>query len=358
MALDVETMASHMLSVKILRRFEPISALSTSRLNELVGLCSIEKVGQGFDPFRLRGTQGQSVYLLAGELELAFADGSSSVFVGGHTASAWPLAKRRPAIVHAKAISDLELLRIDDEVLDIMMTWDELTGQIESPEKNAEPLLKTKTSSVFHLLHLAHGALSRLPPANIDELLRRLDRIDLAAGEVVLHEGDIGDYYYIVESGCCEVQRKLNGGDVLLAELSAGDAFGEEALVADNKRNATVRMKTDGVLLRLSKQNFIELLREPLLKKVSWHEAEQRIAAGALWLDVRYPSEYKNDALPGAVNLPLQEIRQALEQLEPEREYIVYCQSGRRSSAAAFLLAQRGYRAFWLTDGLSTNHQS
>lgn len=131
----------------------------------------------------------------------------------------------------------------------------------------------------------------------------------------------------------------------------------QEALVADNKRNATVRMKADSILLRFSKQNFIELLREPLLKKISWHEAEQCIAAGAVWFDLRYPSEYQNDALPGAVTLPLQEIRQALEQLEREQEYIVYCQSGRCSSAAAFLLAQRGYRAFWRTDGWPTNHQ-
>jgi CRP-like cAMP-binding protein len=50
------------------------------------------------------------------------------------------------------------------------------------------------------------------------------------------------------------------GSSVQLAELKEGDAFGEEALVADTVRNATVVMKTDGMLLRLSKQDFNELL--------------------------------------------------------------------------------------------------
>jgi CRP-like cAMP-binding protein len=68
---------------------------------------------------------------------------------------------------------------------------------------------------------------------------------------------------------------------VQLAELKEGDAFGEEALVADTVRNATVVMNTDGMLLRLSKQDFNDLLRAPLLQKVTGDEAERRIAAGA-----------------------------------------------------------------------------
>jgi rhodanese-related sulfurtransferase len=62
--------------------------------------------------------------------------------------------------------------------------------------------------------------------------------------------------------------------------------------------------------------------------------------------------------LPGAVNVPLSEIRNAIGLLDREREYVVYCQSGRRSSAAAFLLSQRGYRASWLEDGLAASRTS
>lgn len=351
-------MTTSVLNAETLRSFEPIGALSADRLNELAGLCSVEKVDKNFDPFRLHSPQGQSIYLLAGKLEVAFADGTSSVVVGGHADAVWPLTSRcRPAIVHAKAITELELLRIDNDMLDIMVTWDELVGTARSEQGAQTDSIEIAGSQTLRVQRLASAALSRLPPAHIDELLRCLERVEMRAGEVVLREGEVGDYYYIIESGHCAVLNKRGASDTLVAELGAGDAFGEEALVTDNTRNATVRMQTDGVLLRLSKLNFIRLLREPLLKTISWHEAEQHIANGAVWLDVRYPAEYRNDALPNAFNLPLQEIRKALGRLDFEREYIVYCQSGRRSSAAAFLLAQRGYRVFWLAEGMPSHRQ-
>jgi rhodanese-related sulfurtransferase len=52
------------------------------------------------------------------------------------------------------------------------------------------------------------------------------------------------------------------------------------------------------------------------------------------------------------MNVPLAEIRSAFGVLDKSKEYVVYCQSERRSSAAAFLLAQNGYKAFLLQGGL------
>jgi rhodanese-related sulfurtransferase len=144
----------------------------------------------------------------------------------------------------------------------------------------------------------------------------------------------------------------VGGVSMLLAELKSGDAFGEEALVSDVKRNATVTMKSDGSLLKLSRTDFVELLREPLLRRVTPDEARAKVAGGAQWIDVRYPSEYQYDRLPGAINIPLSEIRNAFGALDKAKEYVLYCQSERRSAAAAFLLAQRGYRACVLAGGL------
>jgi len=205
---------------------------------------------------------------------------------------------------------------------------------------------------MFSLSNLKYGAFAQLPSAHIEELLKRFKRFETRTGETIIKEGDEGDYYYVVESGRCRVERMIGGVSMLLAELKSGDAFGEEALVSEAKRNATVTMKTDGVLLRLDKKDFIELLREPLLLRISLEDARQKIVNGGQWLDVRYPSEYQFDKLPGAINIPLAETRNAFGVLNQSREYVVYCQSERRSSAAAFLLAQRGYKAFLLDGGL------
>ncbi len=341
------------LGVSVLQRLHPVAALSPARVHELASFCLVEAIGRGQDPFRLRGVEGQSVYLLSGELKLNFVDSSSCVQVGGSEAACWPLAKSSPPIRDAKAITDITLLRIDDQMLDIMMTWDQLSAASAPPVPAPETTDWRLMSGAFRLQSLTDGALSRLPSASIDALFRRFERVKVKAGEVVVRQGDAGDYYYIIESGRCSITRKVGGVDMPLAELKAGEAFGEEALVADSARNATVCMKSSGVLLRLGKNDFIELLREPLLKRLTWDAAAQQVAAGAVWLDVRYPSEYQNDRLAGAINVPLNEIRHAIGVLDRDREYVVYCQSGRRSSAAAFLLAQYGYRAFWLENGLS-----
>ena len=144
----------------------------------------------------------------------------------------------------------------------------------------------------------------------------------------------------------------MGGARVVLAELKTGEAFGEEALVSEAKRNATVTALTDGELLRVGRKDFHELLREPLLKRVPFAAAAQKVRSGALWLDVRYPSEYQYDKLPGAINVPLAEVRHMFAVLDRTREYVAYCQSGRRSAAAAFLFAQRGFRVWLLEGGL------
>jgi len=175
---------------------------------------------------------------------------------------------------------------------------------------------------------------------------------------VILREGDAGDFYYVIENGRARVTRLVGGVEMPLADLKAGDAFGEEALISHGRRNATVTMKTDGRLLRLAKHHFDALLREPLLNELTLEEARRRVAAGAQWLDVRFPSEYQHDKIPGAINIPLSELRHALSVLDRKNQYIAYCQSGRRSAAAAFLLAQRGFSANVLAGGLWGAHNS
>lgn len=344
-------MATPLITAERLSVFEPLAVLSIERLRELADCCQVEQVPRGGNPFRVQNLASQIVYLVRGELKLAYEDGLVEVIVGGCDAAQRPLPRDLAERAEVRAITDIELVRIDDHLLDIMLTWDQLAAQA-SNQGAADRTDWRVMSGAFRLETLTAGALSQLPPANIDELLRRFERIKYKAGQIVLREGSEGDCYYLIESGRCEVTRQVGGADVALAELKAGDAFGEEALVAGTKRNATVTMRTSGVLLRLGKTDFDELLCEPLLKRLSHADAERHVAAGAVWLDVRYPAEFQHDRLSGAINIPLNEIRNAIGPLDGSKEYIVYCQSGRRSSAAAFILSQHGYRAFWLEGGL------
>ena len=329
----------------------PLAGFSAERLAELAQVAVVERARRGSDPLQERLEGPQSVFLLAGELMLAFEGGGTLVLVGGSDEARQALNRQSDRPARSKAITDVDLVMLDDEVLDILATWDQVAAGADSTLTGQAAAADARiVTGAFGLGKLRSGAFAQLPVAHIDELLKRFDRVKTAAGETVIREGDQGDYYYVVESGRFSVERLVGGAKVLLAELKSGDAFGEEALVSEAKRNATVTSLGEGELLRLDRTHFDELLREPLLRRVAFAEAAEKVRRGALWLDVRYPSEYQYDKLPGAINVPLAEVRNMFAVLDRSREYVAYCQSGRRSAAAAFLFAQRGFKV-WLLDG-------
>ncbi|MDP2821260.1 MAG: cyclic nucleotide-binding domain-containing protein [Sulfuritalea sp.] len=339
-------------SVDLLARLQPLMSMGSEGLRDLLPLCRMHAFTRTTDPFRAANWSGQVVYLLRGQLLVKMPDGISRVLVGGHDLGAAPVARGGKMPLASKAITDVELLSLEEDTLDIVVTWNQLATPGERAQGSTDQTDWRMMSGMFAVDNLTVGAFASLPPANIQALLAKFNRVATKRGQVIVKQGAPGDCYYLIESGRCKVSRLVAGSPVQLAELKEGDAFGEEALVADTVRNATVTMNTDGMLLRLSKQDFDQLLRAPLLQKVTGEEAERRVAAGATWIDARFPAEYRSDGYPGAINIPLNDIRQASAALDSAKEYIVYCQTGRRSSAAAFLLSQRGLHAALLDGGM------
>ena len=335
--------------------FATLGTMSIARLRELAELAVCERAARGSDPLAAHKGAGHSVYLLRGEILLMFEGGGTLVVVGGMGDGRHPLNRRRARIARSRAISEVELLTVEDEALDILLTFDQVaSGDAASGSAMAQVVLGDArlACGIFSLSNLRHGVFALLPAARIEGMLTRFERIEARRGDIVIREGEEGDYYYVIETGRCQVERMTGGVTVALAELKSGDTFGEEALASAARRNATVTMATDGRLLRLGKQDFHQILGEPLLQRVGYAEGLDRVRRGAAWVDVRYPSEYRHDRLPGALNVPLNEVRNSFSALDPGREYIVYCQSGRRSSAAAFLFAQSGFKVCLLEGGL------
>jgi len=352
------------IDLSILAKLEPISTLSPSRLNELAGLCFVEKVSKDIDPFRMNVVKSaQAMYLLSGELGLRLTNGNHKILKGGSEEARHPVDASRLGLQAAIALSEIEIIRIDLDLLDIMMTWDQLAtidGSEQHQALSHSNLQQTRDltnwmndTSAFGVEKLQSGVFSRLPSANIEEMFRRMAVLEVKAGQVIIRQGSDGDYYYLIEKGIALVTRDAGQGGppAVLAELLPGDAFGEEALVSDNKRNATVTMKTDGSLLRLNKTDFVELLKAPLIRQISMADAKARVDTGSTWLDVRLPSEYKFDHLKDAVNIPLNQLRNSTVELNIDKEYIVYCQTGRRSLAGAFILIESGFDVLVLERG-------
>ena len=136
----------------------------------------------------------------------------------------------------------IEYLAIDSDTLDVMITWDQ-TGTYEVNELRGVGE-EGPSSDDWMTTLLQTKAFHRIPPANIQAIFMRMQRVDYRPGEVIIKQGDEGDYFYVIVRGNCVVTREtpLNKEGIKLAELGIGDTFGEEALISEAKRNASVTM--------------------------------------------------------------------------------------------------------------------
>jgi CRP-like cAMP-binding protein len=339
--------------VALLKRFTPLDGLKKENQASLARKVVVRRMAAGRMLFKQGDQDRRTIWLVSGTVEIREGEKVIQMITGGTPEARAPLAHQIPRRVGVRASDEIEYLAIDSELLDVMITWDQ-TGTYEVTELQSQS--ESDSGEDWMTTLLQNRAMHKIPPANIQAIFMRMQRVNCRAGEVVIQQGAEGDYFYAIVSGRCTVTREtpLNKGGIKLAELGVGDTFGEEALISEAKRNATVTMLTDGALMRLGKQDFRELMNEPLLQWVDYDEARRMVASGARWLDVRLPSEHQNLAIEDSINIPLYFIRLKLSTLERSKRYVVYCDTGRRSSAAAFILVERGYDAYVLRGGLST----
>jgi CRP-like cAMP-binding protein len=342
-------MAPRPLDRELIKQFSPLSGLKPENQADLAGKSQVQETEAGRYVFRQNDADKRTVYLVKGELELRSGEKVVRVITGGSEEARHPLAPQIPRHVSARAKTNVEWFAVDSDLLDIMLTWDQ-TGAFEVGELQAQ---EESPADDWMTTILQTKAFHRIPPANIQAVLMRMENIARKAGDVIIKQGDEGDFFYIVTSGKCVVTRETptNKAGIKLAELVTGDGFGEEALISDAKRNATITMLTDGALVRLAKEDFKKLLNEPSQKWVPMEEAQKIVAAGGQWLDVRLPSEFENQHQEGAINIPLYFIRLKLDTLDSKKQYVVYCDTGRRSSAGAYILSERGFDVAVLKGG-------
>lgn len=195
----------------------------------------------------------------------------------------------------------------------------------------------------------------RLPPINLQKIMMALEVVDFKPGEVIIAQGSVGDYYYLIKNGQCQCMRKAspNAKDIKIRQLTTGDTFGEDALISGAPRDLTISALTDVSLLRLDKQRFLSLIKEPALIFVDSIQMQEAIKQGVILLDVRVPEEYKKRHIKGSINEPFFSLRMQLKTLNREKPYIVICGDGRISEAGAFLLVNNNFKARVLRGGIA-----
>jgi rhodanese-related sulfurtransferase len=247
------------------------------------------------------------------------------------------------------AVESSVVLLADSEFLDTLSSWVELAAYAK--QSGGDELLK-RLLAVKHTL-----AFKRLPLEHVIQALQQMAPRKVKAGEEIVTQGERGDAFYLIWSGRAEAWQTgiYDDEQKLVNSLGPGDAFGDEALVTGGTRNATVKMVEDGELLVLGEQAFRDLMSRPLIEEIPPNSVLFMLEGEWKAVDVRYAEEFEDGHIPGAIHLPLPELRQRADQiLDKTGKYITVCLSGKRSAVAAFLLRQRGYDVVAMKDGMSS----
>lgn len=345
--------ASHAIEQRLLQTLVPVNSLTVDHLNTLLRDRSIEMVCAGQSLFKIGEYDNQHVYLLSGKVMITDLQGQELLVRADDPVSRYPLKHHQPRRHEAMAATDCSIVRFDSDQLDAMLAWDQASNYIllditsqRDLDEDADWMLTLLKSNLFY----------KVPPMNIREILNKFKPVVYSTGDTVLRQGEVGDCCYFIKEGVAGVYQSTDekSAPELVAELGVGRCFGEDALVNETVRNATIEMHSNGVLMKLDKNDFFLLLKSPSVNTMDLRQALQLETQGSSWIDVRTQEEYEKGHYPGSLNMPLNLLKLKSRMLNPSKHYIIYCNSGRRSLSAGHFLSEEGFNVSVLAGGFTT----
>ncbi len=337
------------LTHELLARFSPFNTLAFEYLSKVIEKASVKEYAKGAIIFKRGRELNHSMYLVSGNVDLIDSQFAITSISSEEDSHKVPLNSASPTQVSAVAKSPVVILLVESDFSDLVLAWSE-SGNQESNElidEHAEFEAAEEGDWMSSLLQSPF--FNKIPPGNIRQLFLRFKSQKAAADEIIIKEGERGEFFYVLELGSAKVLDKQGN---ILAALRPGDYFGEEALVGDTTRNATVKMLTPGKLMTLEKGDFLTLLQEPVRRFITYEELTKDLEPQNRYqiIDVRLPLERRFQSVPQSRNIPLSQLRKNLPDLDQSQVYVVTDDAGRRADVAAQLLNQAGYETLILQE--------
>ncbi len=337
------------LQLSTLSKLYPLESLQEPHLKLMVEEGQLRDLARGDLVFEEGANDGETVFLLSGRLQGSYSDGREREIDANSGRSRYAVGDFQPRRFTATVASArARVVAFDRNLLEKMVTWDQISRTPQFSFGGARDCAKW----VFRMLK--SRALLRLPAGNVQRMFERFSPVDVMPLQEVIREGDDGDFFYVIKDGEFEVIKSDNGKSSVVATLGPGDSFGEDALISNQKRNATVKAKSAGTLMRLSKQDFSELLRHPVVNYITPGQVSALMGLGAGLVDVRMEEEHAQRYISGDFSAPLYRLREEMQGRPNDLPYIVYCDTGERSASAAFVLNKMGFKVYALRGGMSS----
>lgn len=343
---------------KTLAHYSPLDQLSSTYLAEVIKKGRVVEFEAGDKLFDKKHELEFHYYLLAGKLSIKKGLFSSQTIDSQQPESQHPINNLIPSGTSVKAQTAGHLFLVDPKLLDRALAWSESnpshdthrsspsTNETQSNEPQ-EPFDEDYFNWMTSLLEFP--LFLNLPPANITELFDQFERVEVTKGQTIIKENDEGDYFYLLINGSAQVL--VGDPPTKLATLRPGAYFGEEALVSDIVRSASVVMEEDGCLARLDKESFQKLLHNPLVQYISsaeYRNIQSNTENNQALLDIRSLSEFEHIPMPDCLHIPLSDLRSSLSKLNKSTTYYLTEDGGQRSDIAAHILSQNQFKVFVL----------
>jgi CRP-like cAMP-binding protein len=337
-------MADTGINLERLHDFIPFDCLSESHLRDIAGQIQVMNLPPARVLFKRGESSSLAYFLISGSVDLIDASFQVRKFPADDDENYLALDNYPEHNVNAISTEPSVVYALERDKLDLLMTWTQAAeSMLEEDDDSSE-------RDWMDAL-LTSGLFSQIPPQKIQSLFVKFEEREIKLGEQIVREGEPGDIFYVIKQGKAMVTRAQGNKQETLAALTTGNFFGEDALISDTPRNATVTMTSDGVLMCLGKQDFRALLQDSVIRHLSEKDVEQMEEDGdraVVLIDVRLPMEFKHDRTSGARNIPLNELRRQVRSLEKDFVYVLCCDGGRRSELGAYLLTEAGLEAYVL----------
>jgi len=331
----------------ILKEFYPLENLKYDEVNIILQNTTVENIDKRNILFSQGDDDSDVFYLLEGSVRLESENGAEFILESGSEQAHYPIANIKPRNFSAYAHSDgASIARIPVKIIetfifninkDELWTSGSITTQKEERILDSEWMMALKSTPLFQKLQNEY----------LNQLFQVMDEIDYKSGENVITEGEPGDYFYLIKEGICAVFRKKGDKDVELAKLRVTESFGEDALLSDQPRNATVRMVTNGTLMRISKEDFQHFMFQPIVKWVVAEQAKILLQTGARLIDVRKNRD-KSKMPENAKYIPIFMLRNQLKRLDKNHVYIILCDDKHDGAVASYLFTKFGLNGYLL----------
>ena len=339
---------------QLIRQLIPLSTMPAERFEKVCSKLTIEEAKANVFLFKRNETKNDLIYLIKGSVRLQSDNLIVEKISSGTESARFALAHQIPRKIDAFTLSTVRFLRLDSNFLNALPSISH-----EQEESSFMPIDEPEEDAVdddWMTTLLKSPIFRALPPANLQKIVMALNEVQFNKGEFIIKQGEPGDYYYLIKKGHCLISRKpsANAREIKLAQLGSQDTFGEDSLLSGDLRNVSVTALTDVSLIRLDKDRFLSLIKEPSLKFIEHAQLPEALANGAILIDVRAPDQYKQHHLPESINAPFFSLRVQLKSIDKKRPVIVICEDGKASEAAAFLLLRNKIQTQIIKGGMKS----